>query len=118
MPAARLNAAAAAAQAPPAGPAPAPPSIPAVRARILELARRARGSICPSAVARSFFAARAQWAPLMPLVRSVAAALIASGRDGAGADAGRLVCTQRGVVVGDPREARGPIRLKWERDAA
>jgi hypothetical protein len=86
------------------------PSPAAIRARILALAQRARGSICPSQVARSFFAARAAWTPLMPLIRSEAAEIIGSGGGGGG---GRLVCTQRGVDVGLPTEVRGPLRLRW-----
>ena len=93
----------------------APPSRAAVRARILELAQRARGSICPSQVARSFFARREEWVALMPLVRSEAAEVIGEGGGGAaaGGGSGRLICTQRGVDVGLPTAARGPIRLRW-----
>ncbi len=92
----------------------APPSRAAVRARVLELAQRARGSICPSQVARSFAARREEWMALMPLVRSEAAEAIGEGGGGGGAaGGGRLICTQRGVDVGLPTAARGPIRLRW-----
>ena len=87
----------------------APPSRAAVRARVLELAQRARGSICPSQVARSFAARREEWMALMPLVRSEAAEVIGEGAGGGG----RLICTQRGVDMGLPTAARGPIRLRW-----
>ena len=30
-------------------------------------------------------------------------------------EGGRLVCTQRGADAGDPRAARGPIRLVWRK---
>jgi hypothetical protein len=89
-----------------------PPTLLALRARILELAQRARGSICPSAVARSFARDRARWAPLMPLVRRAAAELVAEGA-ARGPSAARLLCTQRGLDAGDPTLARGPIRLQW-----
>jgi hypothetical protein len=89
----------------------APPSRAAIRARILELARKCRGSICPSQVARSLAARREEWMPLMPLVRSEAAELIGEG--GGGGGVGRLICTQKGVDVGLPTAARGPIRLRW-----
>lgn len=63
---------------------------------LLELAahRGVGKSFCPSDAARRL---AADWRPLMPHVREVAAGL-------------PLVATQRGVVV-DPVTARGPIRL-------
>ena len=55
-------------------------------------------TFCPSEVARAL---APDWRLLMPMIREVAAVLIAEGR---------LRCTQRGVVV-DPLKTRGPIRL-------
>jgi hypothetical protein len=55
-------------------------------------------TICPSEVARRL---AADWRPMMPLVRSVAADLLRQGR---------LRVTRRGRPV-DPLAARGPIRL-------
>jgi hypothetical protein len=71
----------------------------AVRAAILALADRRRGSFCPSEVARALSPA---WRGLMPRVRQVAAAMQAEGL---------IRATQRGVAV-DPLAARGPIRLE------
>lgn len=86
--------------------APARPADDVIAAAILEMAA-ARGpdkSICPSEVARAVATggSEAAWRAIMPAVRGVAAAL---------ADEGRIVVTQRGVVV-DARSAVGPIRLK------
>ncbi len=57
-------------------------------------ARRTGGSFCPSEAARAL---AADWRPLMPDVRRVAAEI-------------GLRATQKGVPV-DPLTARGPIRL-------
>ncbi|MGV3661774.1 MAG: DUF3253 domain-containing protein [Prosthecobacter sp.] len=72
----------------------------AIRRTLLALAaeREAEATFCPSEAARRL---SAQWRPLMPQIRTVAAALIQEGH---------LVCTQRGEKV-DPLVARGPIRL-------
>jgi hypothetical protein len=69
-----------------------------VAAAILHLAlQRGRArSLCPSEVAKAL---AADWRPLMPEVRAVAATLP------------EIVATQRGVEV-DPLTARGPIRLR------
>lgn len=58
-------------------------------------------SICPSEVARRL--APEDWRSLMPEVRAVANELQA---------AGKLRMTQGGVDV-DPKEVRGPIRLRF-----
>lgn len=73
----------------------------AIAAVLMELAhRRGRGaSFCPSEAARAL---AADWRPLMPQVRRVAATL---------AGEGRLVATQRGLPI-DAAAARGPIRLR------
>lgn len=73
----------------------------AIRDAILMLAhaRGAGASFCPSEVARSL---AADWRPLMPRVRQVAAALQAEGR---------VLAMQKGAPV-DPLTARGPIRLR------
>lgn len=78
-----------------------PPSDEAIRAVLTALAeRRGRGaSFCPSEAARAL---AADWRPLMPAVRRVAAALAAEGL---------LAATARGRPV-DPATARGPIRLR------
>lgn len=72
-----------------------------LREAILTLAheRGAARSFCPSDVARRL---TANWRPLMPEVRRVAAALQAEGR---------VQATQKGAPV-DPLAARGPIRLR------
>ncbi len=69
-----------------------------IRATILDLAlRRGRAkSLCPSEVAKAL---GADWRPLMPEVRAVAAGMP------------EIVATQGGVAV-DPVTARGPIRLR------
>jgi hypothetical protein len=59
---------------------------------------RGTSTFCPSETARAL---AAEWRPLMPEVRRVAAALC---------DAGELRCTQRGRPA-YPLSARGPIRL-------
>jgi hypothetical protein len=72
---------------------------------ILDLARR-RGpgrTLCPSEVARAL---AADWRPLMPEVRRVAAGLVA---------AGRLRASQRGRPA-DPLRTKGPIRLGLPED--
>ena len=70
----------------------------ALRAAILDLAlQRGRGkSFCPSDVARAL---AADWRPLMPEVRAVAAEMP------------EIMATQAGVEV-DPLAAKGPIRLR------
>lgn len=69
-----------------------------IRAAILDLAlARGRGkSLCPSEVAKAL---AADWRPLMPEVRSVAAGMP------------EIMATQGGAEV-DPLTARGPIRLR------
>lgn len=67
-----------------------------------ELARRREGAtICPSDAARAL-AGKADFRPLMDLVRAAAGGMV---------DEGRLEVTQRGEVV-DLATARGPIRLR------
>lgn len=68
-----------------------------IAAALMLLVRRRgpRASFCPSEAARAL---AADWRPLMPEVRRVAADL-------------PLLATQRGRPV-DPRTARGPIRLR------
>jgi hypothetical protein len=75
---------------------------PELRAAILELlAQRDPGkTICPSDAARAV--AGDGFRPLMDAARAAAARL---------ADEGRIVVTQRGEPV-DPRNHRGPIRLR------
>ena len=69
------------------------------RAILAALSRRAPGrSVCPSEPARAL---AADWRPLMPRIRAVAARL---------AREGRLVATRRGAPV-DPEAPGGPIRL-------
>jgi hypothetical protein len=74
----------------------ATPPIPedAIRAAILRVAS-GRRSVCPSEVARAL---AADWRPLMPLVRRIAAGMA------------EVAVTQGGVEV-DGWEVRGPIRL-------
>lgn len=70
----------------------------AIRAALLDLAiRRGRGkSLCPSEVARAL---AADWRPLMPEVRRVAAGM------------SEVEAVQKGLPV-DPQAAKGPIRLR------
>lgn len=77
------------------------PSDEAIRAVLMDLAfRRGSGSsFCPSEAAREL---AADWRPLMPRVRDVAADL---------ARGGLMVATRKGAPV-DPRAAGGPIRLR------
>ena len=79
------------------------PSRQEVERAILDLlARRDRGAtICPSEAARALGGDEG-FRPLMPLVRGVAADLVARGE---------IEVTQSGEVV-DPADARGPIRLR------
>ena len=79
------------------------PSRQDVERAILDLlARRDRGAtICPSEVARALGGDEG-FRSLMPLVRGVAAELVARGE---------IEVTQSGEVV-DPADARGPIRLR------
>ena len=74
------------------------PSDEVIAAAMLDLAlRRGRGkTFCPSEVARGL---AAEWRPLMPLVRAVAAVHP------------DVEAVQKGVPV-DPLAARGPIRLR------
>jgi hypothetical protein len=69
-----------------------------IRAAILDLAlARGRGkSLCPSEVAKAL---AADWRPLMPKVRAVAAGMP------------EIMATKGGAEV-DPLTARGPIRLR------
>jgi len=71
-----------------------------LRRLLLDLAqeRAAGATFCPSEVARQ---ASADWRPLMPRVRKIAAERVA---------AGQLVCTQRGEPA-CPLTTRGAIRL-------
>lgn len=70
-----------------------------IAACLMELAARrgADKSFCPSDAARAL---AAEWRPLMPAVRRVAAGL-------------PLLATQKGAPV-DPVSARGPIRLRLQ----
>ncbi len=71
-----------------------------IKRALLELAeKRAPLTFCPSEVAR---ARAADWRPLMPEVREVAAESIAEKK---------IECLQRGRVV-ELKTARGPIRLR------
>lgn len=76
------------------------PSDEAIRAVLTDLAlRRGAGrTFCPSEAARAL---AADWRPLMPAVRRVAAAMQAEGA---------IRATQKGAPA-DPVTARGPIRL-------
>ena len=75
-----------------------------IRAALLELAvARAPTPFCPSEVARAL---AAEWRPLMPDVRRVAAEL---------ADEGQMVATQKGAPV-NAVAARWPIRLALKPD--
>jgi hypothetical protein len=77
-----------------------------LEAAILQLLeeRGAGKTICPSEVARAVApsADRKAWMPLIEPVRAAARRLVT---------AGKIVITQRGVVVEDAR-VRGPIRLR------
>lgn len=103
-----------------APPLSAPADADVVASTILRLtqSRSGGGTVCPSEVARALFKPEAAWRAAMPLVRAVAAGLVAAGAAPAppapalAAAAGRLVVTQRGVVV-DVATAKGPVRLKW-----
>ena len=64
--------------------------------------RQPSATICPSDAARAVYPAAAQWRAAMPVVRSVAAQLVAQGK---------LVVTQGGNVV-DIHTVKGPIRLR------
>lgn len=74
------------------------PSDEAIAALMLDLAlRRGRGkTFCPSEVARGL---AADWRPLMPRVRAVAAVHL------------DIEAVQKGVPI-NPLAARGPIRLR------
>ncbi len=74
-----------------------------IAARIMRLlAARAPGAtLCPSEVARDI--APADWRPLMPAVREIAADM---------ARTGAIEITQRGVVIELDKPVRGPIRLR------
>lgn len=78
-----------------------------IEATILDLlAQRAdTSSICPSDAARAI--GGDGWRDLMEDTRRVARRLVAEGR---------VQITQSGEVV-DPRTARGPIRIRWAREA-
>jgi hypothetical protein len=74
-----------------------------IRQQILEHVER-RGpekTICPSEVARALDSIN--WRELMPLVRDVGCELAGDGL---------IQVTQRGQVVQDPQNARGPIRYR------
>ncbi|MDE3123389.1 MAG: DUF3253 domain-containing protein [Paracoccaceae bacterium] len=77
------------------------PSDEAIRAVLMDLAfrRGSASSFCPSEAARAL---AADWRPLMPRVRDMAAEL---------ARGGLMVATRKGAPV-DPRAAGGPIRLR------
>ena len=69
------------------------------------LRSRAEGAtVCPSEVARAI--APADWRPLMPRVRAVAAMLAA---------AGEVELRQRGQVIDPCSEVRGPLRISLAR---
>jgi len=74
-----------------------------IAARIMRLlAARAPGAtLCPSEVARDI--APADWRPLMPAVREIAADM---------ARTGAIEITQRGVVIEPDKPVHGPIRLR------
>ena len=71
-----------------------------MREVLMQLAgeRREGGTFCPSEAARRL---SADWRPLMPRVREVAAELM---------EEGKLICTQHGEPA-HPRTTRGAIRL-------
>ncbi len=71
-----------------------------MREVLMQLAgeRREGGTFCPSEAARRL---SADWRPLMPRVREMAAELM---------EEGKLICTQRGEPA-HPRTTRGAIRL-------
>lgn len=76
------------------------PTDDAIRAALTDLAlqRGAGRTFCPSEAARAL---SSDWRPLMPRIRTVAAAMQAEGA---------LAVTQKGAPA-DPVTARGPIRL-------
>jgi rhodanese-related sulfurtransferase len=68
--------------------------------------RRPEATVCPSEVARRIAAGlRCEWRDLMRPVRYVTTLL---------SDAGRVEVLQNGERI-DPREARGPVRLRLAR---
>ena len=71
------------------------------------------GSLCPSEIARSFYTSRSQWSALMPRVRECSYKLSKMTTQ-TQKDDGKLVCLQRGNEIEDPRNVKGPIRLKWK----
>lgn len=78
--------------------------IAAIRTEILRIAEQ-RGStktLCPSEVPRKLFSA-AEWRSKMDLVRSVGLSL---------AKEGKIVVMQKGNVLLNPADARGPIRYR------
>jgi len=60
-------------------------------------------TICPSEVARKLKSSEAAWRDLMPAVREVGCELEAEGK---------IQILQKGQVVPDPKNARGPIRYR------
>lgn len=76
-----------------------------LEAAILDLlrSRKPGTNCCPSEVPRRMLGEKGDWRRLMPSVREAAARLV---------ERGRLEITQRGVAVPDPRNFRGPIRLR------
>lgn len=87
--------------------APSPVDDASIEVTILDLlAQRAHtSSICPSDAARAI--GGDEWRDLMDDTRRVARRLVTEGR---------VQITQGGEVV-DPRTARGPIRIRWAREA-
>ena len=60
-------------------------------------------TICPSEVARKLESTEAAWRELMPLVREIGCELQSSGN---------IQVLQKGKLVSDPQNARGPIRYR------
>jgi len=58
---------------------------------------------CPSEIPRRITSNESEWRALMPATREAAARLM---------EQGVLVITQKGAAVADPRNFKGPIRLK------
>lgn len=87
---------------------PSPGDVAALEAAILSLLRsREPGSnCCPSEVPRRLLGEKGDWRRRMPAVREAAARLV---------ERGELEITQKGVAVSDPRNFKGPIRLRLAR---
>lgn len=82
------------------------PDVAALEVAILALlrSRKPGASCCPSEVPRRILGENGDWRSRMPVVREAAARLF---------ERGELEIMQKGVaVMGDPRNIKGPIRLK------